>query len=397
MSKRIEYLDSLRGLAAASVVVDHSFAIFPVLHSAWEGRPVTNPFVWALTYTPLHLLWAGDEAVILFFVLSGFVLALPYFNGREPFYPSYLVRRFFRIYVPYILVVSFSAVLLLFSLSRHPVFGISDWFSFMWSHAINYKEYLKLILMIGRPNNVDDPAWSLAYEMRISIFFPLICMMVLRLNRWTAIGLGIVLNELSRAASFHFPNLEPLTSTLYFSSFFIIGCVLAKYKEDVKMFLEKFKPWQKLLLVLAALAFYNIVWELGALQYFGLIFKHDKFIRALGPGIGSVLIISSALSFKKFQRALHHKIFLWIGKVSYSLYLIHLVVLAAAIYFLPASIPLLGRVIFGACLSFPAAALSYQFLELPCINIGHYLVIKLNSKKSSELGKSPVVGLLEQS
>src|ERR1700722_11258590 len=111
MSKRLEYLDSLRGLAAMQVLLGHCLGIFPIFAGA-EGA-TSNPVVWALIYTPLHLFWNGAQAVIFFFVLSGFVLALPYFNHRAPFYESYLVRRFFRIYVPYIIVVTVSAFLLL--------------------------------------------------------------------------------------------------------------------------------------------------------------------------------------------------------------------------------------------------------------------------------------------
>jgi peptidoglycan/LPS O-acetylase OafA/YrhL len=397
MSKRIEYLDSLRGLAAATVVIDHCFAIFPLLHSAWEGKPVSNPAVWALTFTPLHLLWAGDEAVILFFVLSGLVLALPYFNGREPFYPSYLIRRFFRIYVPYIVVVSVSAVLLLGSLSKYPMPGVSDWFSSMWSHAVQAKEYLKLIFMVDRPSNVDDPAWSLAYEMRISLFFPLICLAVRGLNGWMTLGLGVFLNEASRAAVYHFPYLQPGASTVYFSSFFVFGCGLAKYKGAVQTYLARLKPWQKAALVLAALGLYNLVWETEGLGYFGLAFPHDKLIRAFAPAMGAVLLISCALSFEKLQNLLHSKILLWLGKVSYSLYLTHLIVLAAAIYFLPESRPLPARVMVGAFLALPAAAFSYQFLELPCIKIGHSLAKKLDGKRRFEPEAPRAVGLQGES
>ena len=44
----------------------------------------------------------GPEAVILFFVLSGFVLSLPAVNGRPQTYPTFITRRIFRIYVPYL-------------------------------------------------------------------------------------------------------------------------------------------------------------------------------------------------------------------------------------------------------------------------------------------------------
>ncbi len=72
-------LDGLRGLAAIVVVLHHSLLTSPSLALAYFGgpkAPVGSPS-WLLTYTPLHLVWAGPEAVLVFFVLSGFVLTLP--------------------------------------------------------------------------------------------------------------------------------------------------------------------------------------------------------------------------------------------------------------------------------------------------------------------------------
>jgi peptidoglycan/LPS O-acetylase OafA/YrhL len=398
MSQRIEYLDSLRGLAATQVLIDHYLILFPVFWAAQNHGPIQNPVLGLLTYSPLHLLWAGPQAVILFFVLSGFVLALPYFGDKPPLYAAYLVRRFFRIYVPYIVVISFSAILLFAGLPKNPMPGTSGWFTSMWSHPVNAKEYLDYALMrVHNLENVDSPAWSLTYEMRISIFFPLICLLVLGLNRWIVLGLGAFLAVFSLVMVDHFPYWQEATSTVYFSSFFVFGCVLAKYKEDVKTFVGKFKNWQKLLLVLGALGLYNLEWEMGLLSYWGLNLKHDHIVLTLAPGIAAVLVIICALTLEPLQRLLHHKILLWVGKVSYSLYLTHVVVLAAAVYFLPDAVPLLARVILGALISFPVAALSYQFLERPCIDIGHSLAKRITNKKRLESEKIPMGGLPEES
>lgn len=64
MNNRFNEFDSLRGLAAVSVVLCHLL-------------PLGNyTLINTLDKTPFHLLWAGHEAVILFFILSGFVLSL---------------------------------------------------------------------------------------------------------------------------------------------------------------------------------------------------------------------------------------------------------------------------------------------------------------------------------
>ena len=71
---RFEALDSLRGLAALVVVINHGLDLFPGI----GGPPiVVGLAVGRVLHSPLSLLWDGLGAVAVFFVLSGFVLALP--------------------------------------------------------------------------------------------------------------------------------------------------------------------------------------------------------------------------------------------------------------------------------------------------------------------------------
>ena len=101
-STRYGALDGLRGLAAAVVVIHHCFLVSPSLSLA-VARVDTGqvePWVWWTTFTPLHLLWAGTEAVYVFFILSGFVLTLPFVGVWQPTWRAYYAKRFVRIYLP---------------------------------------------------------------------------------------------------------------------------------------------------------------------------------------------------------------------------------------------------------------------------------------------------------
>lgn len=76
----MQSFDGLRGVAAVVVLIHHSLLTVPSLASAYYPTTVTAiawSKSWLITYTPLHLIWAGTEAVCLFFILSGFVLTLP--------------------------------------------------------------------------------------------------------------------------------------------------------------------------------------------------------------------------------------------------------------------------------------------------------------------------------
>lgn len=75
MNTRIGQLDSIRGIAAFCVLFSH-------LYSVLKGvLPTTISFLFTLT--PFKLFIAGHSAVILFFVLSGFVLSIPILEKRK--------------------------------------------------------------------------------------------------------------------------------------------------------------------------------------------------------------------------------------------------------------------------------------------------------------------------
>lgn len=83
MPKRLHELDSLRGIAAFSVMLSHVFLVFPII---WNTTRPAEATWWLklFMYSPLRVAWAGHEAVVFFFVLSGFVLALLFFGSGEP-------------------------------------------------------------------------------------------------------------------------------------------------------------------------------------------------------------------------------------------------------------------------------------------------------------------------
>ncbi len=70
MSKRINELDSIRGLAAITVVFGHFCLMLPSLPNS-------------IKFSPLRFLWAGGGAVIVFYVLSGLVLPMALYHSKQ--------------------------------------------------------------------------------------------------------------------------------------------------------------------------------------------------------------------------------------------------------------------------------------------------------------------------
>lgn len=102
-TQRYQQLDALRGLAALAVVFHHCLLI----PSSFDYSMLAH----ILMSSPLGIVRAGSEAVNLFFVLSGFVLALQ-LNDSDMNYSQYLTRRVCRIWIPYICAITFAIILI---------------------------------------------------------------------------------------------------------------------------------------------------------------------------------------------------------------------------------------------------------------------------------------------
>src|ERR1700759_1595519 len=96
---RLHALDGLRGLAALGVVLLH----------VWLYTGANDPDKNLTTD-----LWMGElrVCVLLFFVLSGFLLAQPWVAGRPPKLGRYIVRRAARIAPAYWLALAGTVLLL---------------------------------------------------------------------------------------------------------------------------------------------------------------------------------------------------------------------------------------------------------------------------------------------
>lgn len=80
-------LEAIRGAAALYVVLHHTIRDASVLG-----------------YDLSFLFRFGQEAVILFFILSGFVIEYSFKRGSDKTFTTYFVKRLLRIYIPLVLV-----------------------------------------------------------------------------------------------------------------------------------------------------------------------------------------------------------------------------------------------------------------------------------------------------
>lgn len=225
MNERIKQLDSLRGLAAITVVLCHFTNVFPLFYE--EGSSIFRE----LKSTPLSIFVAGHEAVIFFFILSGFVLSLPFYSCKNTGYFEFLTKRIFRVYIPYICAV-FTGIFLSIFLYNKPIEEFSSWFNSVWSMPLTIGLIVDHILLIGSFKNgsINPVLWSLVHEMRISIIFPFLVMLIKKYDYKLVLFIGWVLSCVGGILYKYVEYQTDYLITFHYMFFFIIGALIAKHR-----------------------------------------------------------------------------------------------------------------------------------------------------------------------
>jgi peptidoglycan/LPS O-acetylase OafA/YrhL len=148
--RHIMALDAVRGFAAVYVAVAH------VLHFLPEGSLLRLAFRFS------------QEAVILFFLLSGAVIYLSQATRRDQRFLPFFVRRFRRIYFPFLISLLVTTAVV------GAVRGLGDF------RAVDLVGNLLMLQDAGKPGNIannylwNNALWSLSYEWWFYLmFFPL--------------------------------------------------------------------------------------------------------------------------------------------------------------------------------------------------------------------------------
>ncbi|PLZ04266.1 acyltransferase [Burkholderia sp. WAC0059] len=287
---RIAQLDGLRAVAVLSVFAQHALR------------------------APL---WMGVD---LFFVLSGFLITgiLMERKARGQSYFSYFyARRVRRILPPYLLLLAVSSLL----------FGLGwahywPWYAFFATNigdALNQSGHDSLKVL-----------WSLAVEEQFYIFWPFVVLLVpTRTLAWVAAALVLVTPVLRAVATPWFDSFWPIYYlTPFRMDLLAAGALLAVALRRDRNALDPYKG-------LAAVLF------LAALVVLAWLHLHNPRFRAENTPLSNALLYSislvlctsavvyALLSKGIVRRVLSHPVLVYLGTISYTIYLIHLTVLYA--------------------------------------------------------------------
>lgn len=319
MNKTLPYLQVARGIAALAVVFHHITAAEIFYFGSCSFSGIFNP---------------GWSAVDFFFVLSGFIIY--YIHGKDlghsDRWRKYMEKRLIRIYPIYWFLALISLVMILVGHNHISRAGMSDLYA-------DPGYILKSFFLIPQPNAPFlTVAWSLCFE----IFFYLVFGLGILFNKkilwlFPLIYITVSLCQIVVPGIFGDNYLFMFLSTNFHLEF-LLGILTAwcfitwqKNSAPQDQLPVNSRPSDKTLWLLRwswlpGLLLFAAAWY-GSLVNESVFGKFTIYSR-LFYGIASMLIIIGIAQYQEIGKSMLARFFLLLGDASYSLYLVHPMVLA---------------------------------------------------------------------
>ena len=369
-SKYLPSIDSLRALAVLAVIIYH---------------------------VDVNYLPGGFLGVDLFFVLSGYLISSLIIKeykktGSVNLYNFYIRRArrllpavYFMITVGLVVMVLFNEVLLRKS-HLDAIFGYI--YSSNWWYIFHKLDYFD---SFGAQSPFKH-LWSLAIEEQFYMIFPLLFLLVNRkkkskdgtykLNKnflYVVLGL-IIVSLIAHIILFDINNISRIyfgTDTRAFSLLVgVVGAILYPIERlHAKVTLQQNMMYSVVSLVSIATLITVMIYTS---EYNTWLYRGGFLLVAV---LGLIVIISSGKQHTLMSRLLSFKPVVFIGKISYSLYLWHFLVLVLTTPVSEIGNPNIYFVILRVILTFVVAIVSYVFVETPIRKLGFKKYVSVIFKK----------------
>jgi len=351
--EKVEYLDSLKGLCAFIVVFHHFGNIFfPTISTGNidQQHHWLEPFIRS---SPLSIIFNGNFAVSIFFIVGGFALSYKFFSKSKALNPAgAIVKRYLRLSIPIFAAVTIAYLFMqfkLFSQIQLPPFTKTYWMVSFWQFQPNFLELIKNSFwdtFFNGSNKYLIILWTMQFEFYSSILIYL--------------SLPFVKKTILRIIIY--PILLFFSLNTYFLPF-LLGVMISDYYIARK---NKILVKNNIIQKIFALASFFVGIYLVTPSVHTRTLISDEVLRNIISGFFIILAIIHSTNLKKI---LSIKPFQLLGKISFSIYLLHLIILCS----FTSSVFLILIQHFN----YVASALTSLLLSIPLIILSSYLFTTL--------------------
>lgn len=327
--------DGLRGIASFNVAISHFIAAF-IPMALYKNYPWVHPkipdeniFFNIIASSPISILYNGHFAVMLFFVISGYVLAMPYFEYHGiTTLKKRIIGRYFRLNLPIIAAILLSYIFYKFNLysnSQASLISNSDWLSNYFNEGIKdivaLKEALFSSILFGHGTFIP-PLWSLGIEFVGSIL--LLLFYILKPKNFLLLPFILISLFL-----FIFFRGESIYYLAIFAGSLLNLIKIKNYKNIFFLFI--------LGIYFGSYQFENILYNF--LPSTSIIGGSEFFDKNIYNVIGAILMTSSVIN-GFLNNFFESKFILFLGRISFALYLVHFIVLCSISSYIYLYLPL---------------------------------------------------------
>jgi len=319
----------------------------------------------ALLEGPWAPLLDAQGAVALFFVLSGFVLAGSFARGRGRLgLLQFWVKRVFRIHPPYMaaLLVTWAASFAYAVPDATAPF--TNWLRWLSGVHLAPGALFTSLLYPGSAEGQLVVGWTLEIEMSWSLLLPLLWL-VARATHW-GVALALAAAPL---------GLSGMPMWLLYGIDFALGVALWSERERIRAWLDTLPVAASAVLFALALALLSgplwLGWHVPSRGVLEPSVLDAGAIALRAPG--AALLIALALGVNGWRRVLETRPVLFLGRISYSLYLLHIGVLLLCTRLVEPASAASGLLLVGVvlALSIAVSGAFHRLVERPSIALGN--------------------------
>ena len=355
-------LDALRFIAAFSVFIFHYFADIKALFPKLNANSIFHKLAIVAD--------KGTLGVNFFFVLSGFLITYLILEERKKnghfSLKKFLIRRTLRIWPLYFIIVLIGFVIF-------PV--LIEGFTTLhnpWMYVAFLANFDELNVGLQDSVNFLTSPWSVAVEEQFYLFWGCLVFLLFRIKSIKLIHIIFILYALSLC--FTWLNISD-ERVIYYHTFavcqdILTGTLIGLALFEKQIWLEKLKNLKKFWVILIYLFGVGICIAKNKL-FFGDLLIFERMVLSVFFAFIILDQMQGIHSFFKFGRI---KLFNYLGKISYGLYMYHLVIMYLSVLFIDSwdynSYHLIW-VQFGFSLigTIAIASTSYYLIEKPLLKL----------------------------